>query len=36
MDMADLHAYLDGSGIDGMAGVAAIVFQNGQEVKSIR
>ena len=35
MDMADLRAYSDGSGIDGMAGTAAIVFRNGQEVKSI-
>ena len=35
MDTADLCAYSDGSGIDGMAGVAVIVFWNGQEVKSI-
>ena len=36
VDMADLRVYLDGSGIEGMAGAAAIMFQNGQEVKSIR
>ena len=36
MDTADLHAYSDGLGIDRMAGAAAIVFRNGQEVKSIR
>ena len=35
VDMADLCIYLDGLGIEGMAGVAAIMFRNGQEVKSI-
>ena len=34
-DMADLHMYSDGSGIEGMAGAATIVFRDGQEVKSV-
>ena len=33
--MADLRVYSDGSGIEGMAGTATIMFWNGQEVKSI-
>ena len=36
VDTADLRVYLDSSGIEGMAGAAAIMFRNGQEVKSIR
>ena len=35
VDTADLRVYLDGSGIEGMAGTATIMFRNGQEVKSI-
>ena len=35
VDTADLHVYSDGSGIEGMVGVAMIMFWNGQEVKSI-
>ena len=35
VDTADLRVYSDGLGIEGMAGVAAIMFRNGQEVKSI-
>ena len=34
-DTADLRIYLDSSGIEGMAGVAVIVFWDGQEVKSV-
>ena len=34
-DMADLRMYSDGSGIEGMAGAATIVFRDGQEVKSV-
>ena len=35
VDTADLRIYSDGSGIEGMAGTAAIIFRNGQKVESI-
>ena len=34
-DTAYLCVYSNGSGIEGMAGAAAIVFRDGQEVKSV-
>ena len=35
-DKADVHVYSDGSGIEGMAGAAAVLFRDGQEAKSLR
>ena len=34
-DTADLRIYSDGLGIEGMAGAVAIMFWDGQEVKSV-
>ena len=35
-DEADVRVYSDGSGIEGMAGTAAVLFWDGHEAKSIR
>ena len=35
-DEAELCAYADGSGLDGKAGVATVLYRRGQEVKSLR
>ena len=35
-DRADVQVYSDGSGIKGMAAAAAVLFHDGQEVRSIR
>ena len=32
----EVHAYLDRSGIDGSAAAAAILYRDGQEVRSVR
>ena len=35
-DRADVRVYLDRLGIEGMVAAAAVLFHNGQEVRSIR
>src|SRR6266481_364019 len=35
-DDAELCAYMDGSGMDGKAGAAAVLYRRGREVKSLR
>ena len=34
-DRADVQVYLDRSGIEGMAAAVAVLFRDGQEVRSI-
>ena len=35
-DKAEVHAYSDRSGVDGYAGKAAVLYRDGQAVKSLR
>ena len=35
-DKADVRVYLDGSGIEGMASAATVLFRDGQEIWSLR
>ena len=34
-DRAEVHVYSDGSGVDGSAGAAAVLFWDGLEVRSV-
>ena len=35
-DRVEVHVYLDGSSVDGLAGAAAVLFWDGLEVRSVR